>query len=217
MQTMGRPPRPLFLLPRKSNYWQTNWKNSSPRASLLAMTGPEPTEPKLVLRFDELEIAGAVQRLADQLDHDYRNRSPVMVGVLKGSFIFLADLVRRMKTPLQSIEFLRISSYGSSTVSSGEAKISLELPPSSVRGLDVVVVEDIVDTGITTSAALNYLRGHRPASVRLCALLDKPSRRQVTVEVDYAGLVVPDQFIVGYGIDLDQKYRQLPAIYALEE
>ena len=194
-----------------------NWKNSSPRASLLAMTGPESTEPKLVLWFDEMEIAGAVQRLADQLDHDYRNRSPVMVGVLKGSFIFLADLVRRMKTPLQSIEFLRISSYGSSTVSSGEAKISLELPPSSVLGLDVVVVEDIVDTGITTSAALNYLRGHRPASVRLCALLDKPSRRQVTVEVDYAGLVVPDQFIVGYGIDLDQKYRQLPAIYALEE
>jgi hypoxanthine phosphoribosyltransferase len=181
------------------------------------MTGPEQTEPKLVLLFDEMEIAGAVQRLADRLDHDYRNRSPVMVGVLKGSFIFLADLVRRMKTPLQSIEFLRISSYGSSTVSSGEAKISLELPPSSVQGLDVVLVEDIVDTGITTSAASSYLRGHRPASVRLCALLDKPSRRQVSVEVDYAGLTVPDQFIVGYGIDLDQKYRQLPAIYALEE
>jgi hypoxanthine phosphoribosyltransferase len=122
-----------------------------------------------------------------------------------------------MKTPLRSIEFLCISSYGSSTRSSGEAKISLELPPSSVLGLDVVLVEDIVDTGITTSAALNYLRGRRPASVRLCALLDKPSRRRVSVEVDYAGLTVPDRFIVGYGIDLDQKYRQLPAIYALEE
>lgn len=203
--------------PGKISCWQLNWNCSSPRASLLAMTGPERTEPKLIPLFDEMEIAGAVQRLADQLDHDYRGRSPVMMGVLKGSFIFLADLVRRMKTPLRSIEFLRISSYGSSTVSSGEAKISLELPPSSVLGLDVVVVEDIVDTGITTSAALGYLREHRPASVRLCALLDKPSRRQVSVEVDYAGLTVPDRFIVGYGIDLDQKYRQLPAIYALEE
>jgi hypoxanthine phosphoribosyltransferase len=181
------------------------------------MTGPERTEPKLSLLFDEMAIADAVQCLADRLDQAYRNRSPVLVGVLKGSFIFLADLVRRMKTPLRSIEFLRISSYGSSTVSSGEAKISLELPPSSILGLDVVLVEDIVDTGITTSAALDYLRGHRPASVRLCALLDKPSRRQVSVEADYAGLTVPDQFIVGYGIDLDQKYRQLPAIYALEE
>lgn len=181
------------------------------------MTGSKQMEPKLVPLFDKTEVAGAVQRLAGQLDHDYRNRSPVLVGVLKGSFIFLADLVRQMKTPLQSIEFLRISSYGASTVSSGEAKISLELPPSSILGLDVVVVEDIVDTGITTSAALSYLKGHRPASVSLCALLDKPSRRQVSVQVDYVGLTVPDRFIVGYGIDLDQKYRQLPAIYTLEE
>jgi hypoxanthine phosphoribosyltransferase len=167
--------------------------------------------------FDETEIAAAVQRLADQLDHDYRGRSPVLVGVLKGSFIFLADLVRRMKTPLSSIEFMRISSYGPSTTSSGEAKIGPELPPSSIVGLEVILVEDIVDTGLTTSATLDYLRSQRPASVRLCALMDKPARRRVSVQVDYAGLTVPDRFLVGYGIDLDQKYRQLPAIYALEE
>ena len=139
------------------------------------------------------------------------------MGILKGSFIFLADLVRQMKTPLQSIEFMRLSSYGSATVSSGSASITMGLPPEIVAGRELIVIEDIVDTGITTLAVLSYLEEQKPASVAVCALLDKPSRRQVSVEVGYVGLTVPDQFIVGYGTDLDQKYRQLPEIYILEE
>ena len=151
------------------------------------------------------------------MDRDYWDRSPVLVGILKGSFIFLADLVRQMKTPLQSIEFMRLSSYGSATVSSGSASITMGLPPEIVAGRELIVIEDIVDTGITTLAVLSYLEEQKPASVAVCALLDKPSRRQVSVEVGYVGLTVPDQFIVGYGTDLDQKYRQLPEIYILEE
>lgn len=173
-------------------------------------------DPKLVLLFDEMEIADAVKRLADQLDRDFRHRSPVLVGILKGSFIFLADLVRQIKTPLQGIEFMRLSSYDSGTVSSGKPEISLGLTLEAILGRDVVVIEDIVDTGITTLAALGYLQQHQPASMSVCALLDKPSRRRVLVEVEYVGLTVPDQFVVGYGLDYDQKYRQLPAIYVLE-
>ena len=177
----------------------------------------EDTELDLVPLFSEREIAAVVERLARELDGDYRQRAPVLVGILKGSFIFLADLVRRMKTPIHSIEFLRLSSYGSGTASSGHARIVMGLPPEAVAGRDVVVVEDIVDTGITTAAAVRYLKRRRPASVAVCALLDKPSRRQVPVEVRYVGLKAPDRFVVGYGIDVDQKYRQLPQIYALPE
>ncbi len=174
-------------------------------------------ERKLVHLISEEKIAATVRRLAQELDRDYQNRSPMLVGVLKGAFIFLADLVRNMKTPLYSIEFMRLSSYGSSTVSSGQAEVVIGLPEEIVRGQDVVLVEDIVDTGITTATALDYLRRYQPASLKLCALLDKPARRQVPVTIDYLGLSVPDRFIVGYGIDFNQKYRQLPAIYALEE
>ena len=167
--------------------------------------------------FSQEEIAAAVKRLAGWLDRDYQHRSPVLVGILKGTFIFLADLVRWMKTPLHSIEFLRLSSYGSVTVSSGRPRIVMGLPPEAVVGRDVVVVEDMVDTGNTTAAALRYLKRYKPASMTVCALLDKPSRRQVQVEVSYLGLTVPDRFIVGYGFDLDQKYRQLPQIYTIME
>ncbi|MFQ6027216.1 MAG: hypoxanthine phosphoribosyltransferase [Dehalococcoidia bacterium] len=178
--------------------------------------GNEETERKLVCLYTAVEIAEAVQRLAGELDQDYAHRFPVLVGVLKGSFIFLADLVRRMKVPLRSIEFLRMSSYGSATVSSGNPQITLGLSSTAVAGRDVVVIEDIVDTGITTSAALTYLQDLQPASVKICTLLDKPSRRQVSVEVSYVGFTVPDKFIVGYGIDFDQEYRQLPHIYTLD-
>ncbi|MBE9044956.1 hypothetical protein IQ255_11155 [Pleurocapsales cyanobacterium LEGE 10410] len=113
------------------------------------------------------------------------------------------------------MEFLRLSSYGSSTVSSGKAKIIMSPPSKAIAGKDVVLVEDIVDTGITTDTALKYLRDFQPASLKLCALLDKPSRRRVPVTINYLGFEVEDLFIVGYGIDFDQKYRQLPDIYHL--
>ncbi len=167
--------------------------------------------------ISQAEIVSTIRRLALEIDRDYQDRVLVLVGILKGSFIFLADLVRELDIPVENIEFLRLSSYGSSMVSSGRAKIIMSPPPEAIAGKDVVVVEDIVDTGITTDTALRYLQNARPASLRLCALLNKPTRRQVPVKIDYLGFTVMDLFIVGYGIDFDQKYRQLPDIYYLEE
>jgi hypoxanthine phosphoribosyltransferase len=171
----------------------------------------------LVHLISQAEIVSTVRRLALELDRDYQDRSLVLVGILKGSFIFLADLVRELDIPIENIEFLRLSSYGSSMVSSGQAKITTSPPPEAIARKDIVLVEDIVDTGITTDTALRYLQNFQPASLRLCALLDKPVRRQVPVKIDYLGFTVMALFIVGYGIDFDQKYRQLPDIYYLEE
>ena len=145
------------------------------------------------------------------------DRPPVLVGVLKGGFIFLADLVRRMQVSVLSVEFLRLSSYGGNTVSSGAPRIVVGLPEDAVLNRHLVLVEDIVDTGLTTAAALEYLREKKPASIRLCVLLDKPERRRVPAVIDYLGFTVPDRFLVGYGLDLDQRYRQLPGIYMLNQ
>lgn len=173
------------------------------------------TEPQLVELISQQAIAATVNRLAQELDRDYANRSPLVIGILKGSFIFLADLIRAMQTPIANVEFMRLSSYGSATVSSGEASMTMGLPEEKVRGRHVIVVEDIVDTGITTTTTLKYLNLYQPASLALCTLLDKPARRQMPVTIDYVGFTVPDQFVVGYGIDFDQSYRQLPAIYTV--
>ncbi len=174
-------------------------------------------DKKLVPLISREEIAATVKRLAETLDGDYENRSPILIGILKGSFIFLADLVRNMKTPIANIEFMCLSSYGSSTISSGKVEAILNPPEAAIRGQHVILIEDIVDTGLTTDTALHHLRGYQPASLKLCCLLDKPDRRRVPVHIDYLGLTIPDRFIVGYGIDFAQQYRQLPAIYALEE
>jgi hypoxanthine phosphoribosyltransferase len=162
-------------------------------------------------------IAQAIQRLAQEIDRDYRDRSLVVVGVLKGSFIFLADLVRAIQTPIEAIEFMRFSSYGSATVSAGEARMIMNLSEEAVLDRHILLVEDIIDTGITTNSVMEQLKQYRVASLKMCALLDKPSRRQVPVAIDYLGFTVPDLFVVGYGIDFDEKYRQLPAIYTVEE
>ncbi len=167
--------------------------------------------------LDEEAIQNAVRRLAGELDRDYAEHPPLLIGVLKGGFIFLADLVRQMKVSLLSVEFLRLASYGGNTTSSGSPKIVVGLSDDTVRDRHLVVVEDIVDTGLTTTAALRYLRKKKPASISLCVLLDKPERRRVHVDVDYAGFTVPDRFLVGYGLDLDQRYRQLSGIYTLDQ
>ena len=167
--------------------------------------------------MDAEAIDNAVRRLARELDRDYADRPPVLVGVLKGGFIFLADLVRRMQVSVLSVEFLRLSSYGGNTVSSGAPRIVVGLPEDAVLNRHLVLVEDIVDTGLTTAAALEYLREKKPASIRLCVLLDKPERRRVPAVIDYLGFTVPDRFLVGYGLDLDQRYRQLPRIYMLNQ
>ena len=171
----------------------------------------------LVPLISQTEIANRVNQLALKIEQDYQDRSLVLVGILKGSFVFLADLVRKLNIPLDNIEFLRLSSYGASMISSGQAKITMSPSPEAIAFKDIVLVEDIVDTGITTDTAIRYLQKLQPASVSLCALLDKPSRRKVPVPIDYLGFTVEDLFIVGYGIDFDQKYRQLPDIYYIDE
>jgi hypoxanthine phosphoribosyltransferase len=174
-------------------------------------------EAKLTPYMSQEDIAAAVARLAAQLDLDYNRHPPVLVGILKGGFIFLADLIRQMKTPLQGVEFLQVASYGPGTVSSGRPRVIKGLPAKVIIGRHVIVVEDIVDTGVTTAFISCYLERRRPASLEVCALLDKPVRRQAQVCVKYVGFTVPENFLVGYGLDLDQRYRELPEIYLLEE
>jgi len=164
--------------------------------------------------YSREEIAAAVDRLAAEITRDYQDKNPILISVLKGSFVFMADLVRRLDFPLE-VEFMRLASYGAGTSTSGKVKVVLPLP-HSIKGREALIIEDIIDTGLTNSFLLEYLRKKRPASLRLCALLDKPSRRQVPVPIDYLGLTVPDKFIVGYGLDYGEKYRNLPDVCTVE-
>jgi len=161
------------------------------------------------------EIETTVRRLASEISRDYRDKNLVLLGILKGSFMFMADLVRQLDFPLE-VEFIRLSSYGSGQQTRGKVKVVQGLR-LDIRDRHVLVVEDIVDTGITVAFLLEYLKKKKPASVRLCALTDKPSRRRVPVKIDYTGQTVPDKFLVGYGLDYDEKYRNLPDICVLEE
>jgi len=173
------------------------------------------SQPKLKILFTKEEIEAAVKRLAAEIKEDYQSKYPLLIGVLKGSFMFMADLIRQLDFPLE-VEFIRASSYGRGRESSGKIKVAQSLR-SPVKGRDVLVIEDIVDTGLTTGFLLDYLRKKKPASLRLCALTDKPSRRQAPVTIDYLGFTVPNKFLVGYGLDLDEKFRNLPDICFLEE
>ena len=172
-------------------------------------------QPQLKLIIGRDEIARAVERLAREIERDYQGKQPLVLGVLKGSFMFVADLIRQLDLPLE-LEFVKLSSYGATQESSGRVKLvqGLRMP---IRGRDVLVVEDIVDTGITTSFLLDYLRKKKPASLRLCVLTDKPSRHRVPVSIDYLGFTVPDKFVVGCGLDFDEKFRYLSHICLLED
>ena len=172
-------------------------------------------QPQLKILINRDKIAEAVARLAGEIKRDYQGKQPLLIGILKGSFVFMADLIRRLDLPLE-VEFIKLSSYGSARESSGKVRVVQGLQ-ILIKGRDILVVEDIVDTGITISFLLDYLRKKKPASLKLCALTDKPSRRRVPVSIDYLGFTVPDKFIVGYGIDCDEKFRNLPHIYALED
>jgi hypoxanthine phosphoribosyltransferase len=173
------------------------------------------SEPKLSLLFTRDEIAAAVSRLAAEIKQDYQDKHPLLIAVLKGSFMFLADLIRQLDFPLE-VEFIRLSSYGGGTESSGRVRMAPGAAPK-IRGRHVLVVEDIIDTGLTAAFLLDYLGRKKPASLKLCSLTDKKERRRVMVNIDYKGLTVPDRFIVGYGIDCDEKYRHLPNIYYIEQ
>ena len=173
------------------------------------------SQAKLHILFPRAEIAAAVSRLASEITRDYHGKNPLLLGILKGSFMFMADLVRLLDFPLE-VDFIRLSSYGSGRQTSGRVKVVQGLR-SSIKDRNVLVVEDIVDTGITIAFLLNYLKKKKPASLRLCSLTDKPSRRQVPVNIDYLGFAVPDKFLVGYGLDFNEHLRHLPDICYLEE
>ena len=163
--------------------------------------------------FNRQAIAAQVSKLAADISRDYQGKNPLLIGILKGSFVFMADLVRLLDFPLE-VDFIRLSSYGQGKESSGEVKVVQELS-TNIKGRDVLVVEDIVDTGRSVAFLIDYLIKGEPASLRLCVLTDKPSRRQVPVNIDYKGFTVPDKFLVGYGLDWDEKYRNLPDICVL--
>ena len=172
-------------------------------------------QPQLKILISRDEIAEAVNRLAREIERDYRDKQPLLIGVLKGSFMFMADLIRQLDLPLE-LDFVRLSSYDTARESSGKVKVVREMK-MPVKGRDILVVEDIVDTGITISFLLDYLKSKQPASLKICTLTDKPSRRRVPVPIDYRGFTVPNRFIVGYGLDLNQRFRNLPDIYTLED
>ena len=180
------------------------------RAGAVARSIHEDVE-EILLTGDE--IAARVADLGAQLAADYAGRTPVLVSVLKGSIVFLADLIRAMDVPL-NVDLMEVSSYGSATESSGQVRILKDLS-SSIEGRDVVVVEDIIDTGLTLNYLLRYLAERHPASVRVCCLLDKPARRLAEIEIDYRGFTIPDRFVIGYGLDYDERYRNLPYVGVL--
>jgi|TARA_B100000315_G_C14556511_1_gene578423 hypoxanthine phosphoribosyltransferase len=170
------------------------------------------SKPQVLFTKDEIEAT--VRRLAAEIRRDYQGKHPLLIGVLKGSFVFMADLIRLLDFPLE-VEFIKLSSYGRGMESSGKIKVVQGLR-ASVRDREVLVIEDIVDTGMAVFFLLEYLRKKKPASLRLCSLTDKPSRRQVPVTIDYLGFTVPNKFIVGYGIDWDERFRNLPDICTVE-
>ncbi len=163
--------------------------------------------------LSERRIRARVRLLGRRIEADHRGKDLVVVGVLHGSFVFLADLVREIRLPLRC-DFVRVSSYGRGTKTSGRVRVEFDLA-ESVRGKHVVVVEDIIDTGFTMAALLRRLRARRPAGLRVCALLRKPERGRVRVPVDYLGFTIADRFVVGYGLDRAGLHRNLRSIVAL--
>ena len=164
--------------------------------------------------FTEEALKARVAELAAQIDQDYAGREPMFISVLRGSFIFMADLCRAIRLPC-TLDFMAVSSYGKGTSSSGQVQITKDLS-EDISGRHVIVVEDILDSGNTLSYLLKILAHRHPASIRLCTLLDKPERRVKPVEVHYTGFTIPDAFVVGYGLDYAERYRNLPYIGILK-
>jgi len=162
------------------------------------------------LLFDEVALAERIRELGQEITKDFAGKNPILIAVLKGSFMFMADLVRAIDMPCQ-LEFLGVSSYGDQTTSTGAVKITRDLEVD-IEGRDVIIVEDILDSGLTLSYLKGYLQGRKPASIAICTLLDKPERRKAEVFPDYTGFQIPDAFVVGYGLDFAEKYRNLPYI-----
>ena len=156
------------------------------------------------------QISARIQEIAKQMDEDYQGKEPIAICILKGSVVFFADLIRAMKTPV-SIEFMKVSSYGFGTTSSGRLSVSLDIL-SNIEGKDVLIVEDIIDSGNTMYALKEMLKTRNPASLRIVTLLDKPARRVSDVSADYTCFEIEDEFVIGYGLDYAEKYRDLPYV-----
>ena len=164
--------------------------------------------------ISEADVDKRIQELGDQISKDYEGKEVHLVCVLRGGSFFMCELAKRITVPV-SLDFMSVSSYGNDTKSSGAVRIVKDLD-DSIQGKDVLVVEDIIDSGRTLSYLLEMLKDRKPNSLRLCTLLDKPDRRVVDVDIDYTAFQVPDEFVVGYGLDYAQKYRNLPYIGVVE-
>lgn len=167
-------------------------------------------EHEIEIMYSEEEVDSKVRELGEIISRDYAGKSIHMICVLKGGVYFMTELSKRITVPV-SLDFMSVSSYGSNIVSSGNVKIKKDLD-ESIEGKDVLVVEDIIDSGRTLACLLELLKERKPSSIKLCTLLNKPERREVGVDIDYNGFTIPDAFVVGYGLDYDQKYRNLPYI-----
>jgi len=165
--------------------------------------------------FSRERIAQEIKRIGQEISRDFKDQEVMLVGVLKGSFLFIADLIREIEVP-SVIDFVRLASYGSGTQSSGiiEFRKELEMP---IRGRNVIIVEDIIDSGYTLECLYNKLLLQEPRTLKICTLIDKKARREVKIEADYVGITMDDGFIIGYGLDHDEKYRNLPDIYVVDE
>jgi hypoxanthine phosphoribosyltransferase len=172
-------------------------------------------EAKPEILFPKEIIERRVGELAGQISRDYAGKELLIVGILNGAFIFMADLIRGLDIPCR-VDFVRLASYGCGSVSSGEVRFTKDLE-TPIAGLDILIVEDIVDTGLTLSRLVEVLRERRPASLRVCAFLDKTERRRVPFVADYVGFFIPDGFVVGYGLDYNEHFRFLPDVCILRE
>lgn len=170
--------------------------------------------PELIPVLKKSEINNMVAQVARRISSDYQDHELILIGVLKGAFVFLSDLMLNLSIPVQ-VDFIRVASYGSDTSSSGRINLTKAVE-IDLKNKDVLVVEDIVDTGLTLSYIIDYLKSFKPKTVKVCTLLDKRQRRQANVKIDYACHIVTEGFLVGYGLDYDEDYRNLPEIYHLQ-
>ena len=168
--------------------------------------------PKIL--FSRTTIQKRVQELAGQISSDYAGRELVVIGILKGAFIFMADLIREISIPC-NIDFVRVASYGASSENSGKVVMTKDIE-TSIKGRDILIVEDIVDTGLTLQYLVEWLKERNPHSLKICVFLDKRKRRKVSFEADYVGFTIDDGFVVGYGLDFNEQYRFFPDVYVID-
>ena len=192
-----------MLLTKQTEYWKSVSVNG----------GEYMSQEKISVLIPEEKIEDRIVQLAEQISRDYQGETVKLVCILKGSIIFTCELAKRLTVPVL-FDFMQVSSYGNGTNSSGSVVIKKELD-EDIKGDNVIIVEDIVDSGNTLSQLVPILKAREPKSLKVCTLLDKPDRRTAPIDVDYNGFVIPDEFVVGYGLDYDQKYRNLPYIGVL--